>query len=521
MQPIVTSELMRFCDRAAIRGYGIPGIVLMEHAGTTVAHLVVDRFGPLAGKRVLVVCGTGNNGGDGFVVARHLLNEGALVDVVGFSPPKRLPGDAATNYRILAAGARRGIANLSLHRFSPRLLTRLKRPDLIVDALLGTGFSGPVKQPYAGVIEWMNRQKAPVVAVDVPSGVDASTGRVENAAVRATVTVTMGLVKIGLLCGRGREMAGDVAVADLGIPHQIYSSVSPDTFLVGAADVAIALPRRPLRAHKYSVGKVLVVAGSRGYTGAAVMTAMSALRSGAGAVMLAVPESVYPIIARKVSEPIVVPLPSTREGTIATAALPLLLEKLAWCDVAAVGPGLSQHPETKFVVRELLLRSKKRLVVDADGLNLLAAIGAGVLRKTKAPVILTPHTGELGRLTGRDASDVEAGRVESARSYARRWKCVLVLKGAPTVTAVPEGDVFINSTGNPGMATVGSGDVLTGLVAGLWAQGMESEEAAYSGVFLHGLAGDLARRRLGERSLVAGDLIAMLPAAFRRLERTN
>jgi NAD(P)H-hydrate epimerase len=276
-----------------------------------------------------------------------------------------------------------------------------------------------------------------------------------------------------------------------------------------------------MRAHKYSVGKVLVVAGSKGFTGAAVMTALSALRAGAGAVMLAVPESVYGVVARKVSEPIVVPLPSTATGSIAADAIPTLLERLAWCDVAAIGPGLSRHPETQDVVRALLLQSTKSIVLDADGLNLLAEMGTSVVKRSKAHCILTPHAGEFARLTGEAASEVEAGRVVKSRSLARRLGCVVVLKGAPTVTAVPGGEVFVNSTGNPGMATVGAGDVLTGVVAGLWAQGMQEEAAAYGGVFLHGLAGDLARRRLGERSMVAGDIIAMLPSAFQRLERAR
>ena len=519
MQPVVTADEMRSCDEAAIRTYRMPGILLMEHAGTAVAQSLAARFGPVEGKRVLVFCGKGNNGGDGYVVARQLLNRGATVDVVSFAPAAQIKGDARVNFDILLTMAKRGSGErLRLLRFSTGTMQKLRKPDVVVDAMFGTGFSGAVRQPYLRVIEWINSLRIPVIAIDIPSGVTASNGAVENNAVRADVTVTMGLRKIGLLTGQGGEVSGHIEVADLGIPLAIYCNPRFSTMLVESDDVRRALPRRSLRAHKYSVGKVLMIAGSKGFTGAAAMAAMSALRAGAGAVMLAVPESVYPILARKVSEPIVVPLPSTTEGSIALGAWDKIVERLDWADVVALGPGLSMNSETRKLVERFLLHFRGNMVIDADGLGHLARIGVGVVKGSRAQIVLTPHAGEFARLTGSDARTVESDRVELARQLARRLACTVVLKGAGTVTATPDGRAYLNSTGNPGMATVGSGDILTGIISGLWAQGMTAGTASYAGVYLHGLAGDLARRRYGERSVVAQDLAAYLAEAVRQVE---
>lgn len=519
MQTVVSAEEMRWCDATAINAYGIPSLLLMENAGSSVAWFVEDNFGPVEGKQILIACGKGNNGGDGYVAARHLLNQGASVQVVLMASPRELRGDAKTNFQILAKLQKAESSHLSIIEYSQRLPRSLRPPDIIIDALLGTGFSGAVRPPMSNLIAWINEQRVPVIAVDIPSGVDASTGVVESVAVEATATVTFGALKVGLLCNHGQDCAGDVLVADIGIPRKVLRSEKLRTLFVEMEDVRAKLPRRPSTAHKYSVGKVFVLAGSRGFTGAAALTAMAVLRSGAGAILLGTPQSVYPILAKKLTEAIVVPLPSTEAGTLSTDALSALREKLQWADVVVVGPGLSQHPETQAVIQHLLLDNRSKMLVDADGLNALAKMGIAKLRKNLGECILTPHSGEFARLSGVSSEAVERNRVNVARDFATKAGAVVVLKGGPTVTATAEGVVYINSTGNPGMATVGSGDVLSGIIAGLWAQGMEAGDAALAGVFLHGLAGNIARSKLGQRSLVAQDLIDFLPGAFNEVEQ--
>jgi NAD(P)H-hydrate epimerase len=520
MQTVVSAEEMRWCDATAINTYGVPGLVLMENAGSAVAWFVEENFGPVEGKQILIACGKGNNGGDGYVAARHLLNQGASVQVVLMASPRELRGDAKTNFQILAKLQKAESSRLSIIQYSQRLPKSLRPPDIIIDALLGTGFSGSVRPPMSNLIAWINAQHVPVIAVDVPSGVDASTGVVENVAVEASATVTFGALKVGLLCHQGQDCAGDVLVADIGIPRHVLHASRLKTFLVETQDVHARLPGRASTAHKYSVGKVFVLAGSKGYTGAAALTATAALRAGAGAVMLGIPESVYPILAKKLTGEIVVPLHSTEAGTLSADALSSIREKIQWADVVVIGPGLSQHPETQAVIQHLLLDNRSKMLVDADGLNALARTGITKLKKTVGEFILTPHTGEFSRLSGLSSETIERDRVKAARDFAVKADSTVVLKGGPTVTATPEGFAFINSTGNPGMATVGSGDVLSGLIAGLWAQGMQAEDAALAGVFLHGLSGNIARSKLGQRSLVAQDLIDFLPQAFSEVERT-
>jgi len=520
MERVVSAEEMKWCDETTIKGLGIPGLLLMENAGGAVARRIRDILGDLSQRRILIFCGKGNNGGDGFVVARHLSNAGAHVTIVLTSSPAELQGDALSNYAVLKKLAGRTVPAISIQRYSKSALGGLRRIDCIVDAIFGTGFSGKVKPPVLGLMEWMNSQNVPMISVDIPSGLNATTGVVETMAVRATCTVTFGLCKSGLLLNRGKELAGNVRVADIGIPRIVTDSKKLSrTYLVDASDVKTGMPSRPLTAHKYSVGKVFVLAGSKGLTGAAALCAMSALRAGAGAVLLGTPESVYPTMARKLTEVMVMPLPSTDAGTLSEASFDVLHPKLAWADVVVIGPGLSQHPQTQSVVLRILNQYSGRVLLDADGLNAVASSDVNVLKKTKAEAILTPHSGEFARLVKKNSEGVNRDRIEMPRSLARQIRATVVLKGAPTVTATQDGIVYINPTGNPGMATVGSGDVLAGIIAGLWAQGASAEVAAYGGVFLHGLAGDLAKREFGERSVIAGDMISFLAKACSIVEQ--
>lgn len=518
MERVVSADEMRWCDEVTINSFGITSLLLMENAGCGVVEVLRKRFSPLESKHVMVFCGKGNNGGDGFVIARMLSGIGAYVTCYLLGSSKELKGDAKVNFNILKQMKKKMAGAITIKSFSTDSVNSSAHVDLIIDAIFGTGFTGAVKKPYIGAIEWINRQKTPVVAVDIPSGVNGTTGVVENYGVKANMTVTFGHIKSGLLCNQGRELSGDVTVVDIGIPRNVGADKRLKTSLVRNSDVKKILPARSLHAQKDSVGKVFVLAGSRGLTGAAAMCSISALKAGAGAVVLGVAESIYPILAKKMTEVMVAPLPATTEGSISARAFDQLQEKLKWADVVIAGPGLSQNLETQKLIVKVLQHCPEKILADADGLNAIAVEGMKVLKKVKAQMILTPHVGEFSRLTGIPSKDIEHHRIEVARSLAHKTRATIVLKGVPTVTATEVGKVFLNSTGNPGMATAGAGDVLSGIIGGLWAQGMDAAEAAYAGVYLHGLAGDLAVKRLGERSLVANDLIDFISCAFNAVE---
>jgi NAD(P)H-hydrate epimerase len=424
-------------------------------------------------------------------------------------------GDAKTNLGILLKIASRKKDSVVVKEIaSIRSLARVSNHDIIVDAVFGTGFVGRVRGLHLRVIDWVNTQGKFVASVDIPSGANATTGVVENKAVKANLTVSMGLAKIGHYVGKGGQHAGRVEVADISMPSFVYRPVRAQVCRVLPSDIGDILPKRPRTAHKYSVGKIFVLAGSRGLTGAPFMCVQAAMKAGAGAVILGAPKSIHAVLARKVTEVMVTPLEETREGTVAATAIETIREKVEWADVVVLGPGLSRNPETRKLVVDLIPEIMKLVVIDADGLNAVAS-DISVLRRRKRDTILTPHVGELSRLIGASGKQIEPLRVEIAGKSARELQCIIALKGAPTVTATPVGEAYVNSTGNPGMATAGAGDVLTGVIAGLLAQGMSAEKAAYSGVFLHGMAGDIAAEKLGERSLLALDILEHIPQTFK------
>jgi len=522
MEPLVTAEQMRACDTFAIRTLGVPALVLMENAGRAVAMAVERYLGSPVGKVVAVVCGKGNNGGDGFVAARHLAYSGAQVMVLFGGRPTEIRGDAAVQYKILKNIVHHGTNNrIRMLSYSPNGLNQVKRPDAIIDALFGTGFTGAVRKPYDRVIDWMNAQNVPIIAVDVPSGLNSDSGCVENIAVRATETVTMGLKKIGLLIGRGPEYAGKITLEHIGMPNYVLPLAGVKTFLVQRSDVRDRLPKRPFHAHKHSVGKIFVLAGSRGLTGAASMTAQAAMRMGAGAVVLGTPRSVYAILARKLTEVMTEPLADTEEGTVSSEAYPVIKKYVEWSDAIIIGPGLGRHPETQSLVVRLVQEINKPLLLDADGLNAFTGKASILASSENRRIVITPHAGELSRLIDVPSSDIEDNRVDVARASAKRLGVIIVLKGAPTVTATPDGDVIVNATGNPGMATAGSGDVLSGIIGTLLSQKMLPAAAAYCGVYVHGFAGDLAKESLGERALMAMDILQKIPSAVITIEENG
>ena len=503
---LVTGGQMSDIDRLSIE-MGVPGAELMERAGAGVVRTLEERWSGLEDLRVAVVCGKGNNGGDGFVVGRRLAQAGVPAAVYLAAPREQITGDAGHHLERLEARAGPVVQP------SPDDLTAaLGESDIVVDALLGTGLRGRPRPTEARTIDAINDCGRPVVAVDLPSGLQADTGEVAGACVRAALTVTFGLVKVGHLFHPGRAHCGALELVDIGFPDAAIARCPATTHLLTREGIAGLLPRRSPVAHKGSCGAVTVVAGSEGMTGAACLTADAALRAGAGRVRLGAPASLHDILETKLTEVMTRPLPEVRRSRcLSLRALGEVERLLDRAQALAIGPGLGRHRETVELVRRLLSRPDlPPAVIDADALYALS--GGGPL--PEAERVLTPHAGEFQRLSGCDPARVAEEPLGLAADFAVSRSVVLVLKGAPTVVAAPDGNTFVNPTGNDGMATAGSGDVLTGLVAGFLAQGAGSLAAAACAVFVHGLAGDLARDRLGPWSMRATDLAERIPPAM-------
>lgn len=499
---------MRGCDAAAVEQYGIPGIVLMENASRGAVDEAEEFFGLLRDAWIIIISGKGNNGGDGFCMARHFVNRGARVEVLTLGPDDASKGDAKTNLDILRR-MEKDTGRLHVHLLSStdslgELL--LKGPAFVVDAMLGTGLSSPVKGEIAEIIEVLNRSDVPVLAVDMPTGINADTGDVLGSAVQAALTCTMGGLKRGLLLRDGRSYAGEVRNIDIGMPREGYAREATYTFQLERADITGWLPQRSLDVHKYQLGSIFVVAGSVGLTGAAAMASESALRSGAGIVKLGIPASLNNVMETKLTEVMTMPFAETDEGTLALGGYDDILEQINSSTVGIIGPGLSRQYETQNLARKLIEHAQVPLLLDADALFALSG-HVDILHQSDADLVLTPHAGEFARLVSQTREEIESKRIDLAHTFAMEFGVTLVLKGAPTVIADADGRVYVNSTGNPGMATAGAGDVLTGIIAGLMAQGCSPSEAACTGVYLHGMAGDHARGQVGEYGLIATDLI--------------
>ena len=510
---VATSGQMRELDRRAVDEFGVPSLDLMENAGRHVFEAVRDILRSVEGKHVIIAAGRGNNGGDGFVAARHLHEAGAEVSVFLLADPTDVKGDAKTNLDVLL---KTGLPVESI-RSASEIESALTRSHAIVDAIFGTGLSGEVKGLPADVIKAINASGSPVVAVDVPSGLDADTGQIWGVCVNAACTVTFALPKIGLVMFPGAAYVGRLIVGDIGIPHQLYDGINVE--LPDDAWVAARLPKRPPDAHKGTFGTVVVIAGSLGLTGAAAMAGEAGLRSGAGLSTLAVPASLQDVMAAKLTEVMTRGLPETSDAASRAVGADALKPALELCQEAAavvLGCGLGTHPITCKFVHKFVQSARKPMVIDADGLNCLAK-DARTLEGEHAELVITPHPGEMARLLGTTAQGVQSNRIDAARQAASRFHCIVVLKGARTLTADPSGRVFINPTANAGMATGGTGDVLAGAIGGLLAQGLSPFDAAACGVFIHGKAGDIAACRIGMAGMIAGDVLRALPEALKEL----
>ena len=510
---LVTAAEMRELDRAAIKGRKIPSLRLMENAGNAVAREMERRFGSLRGKTVTIVSGKGQNGGDGLVVARLLRQKGCKARVALLTAPSALKGDAAANLkRFQRAGGRCHAIDTDAN-LTAVLGPLLQTSDLLVDAIFGTGLNAPVKGVAASAIDRMNASSRPIVAIDLPSGLDADTGTVLGTAVTATLTVTLARPKRGLYLGVGPNYAGVICVADIGIPTDLIATAKIPVTLLDAASIRSLLPIRHRTAHKGTFGHAGLIAGSAGKTGAAAMAAMAALRVGAGLVTVATPRSVSDVLEAKLLEAMTFPAPETEARTLSKQALESLRAFAADKTALAIGPGIGTHPDTQTLVHNLLVEVNKPMVLDADGINAVAG-HREMLSRAGGPLILTPHPGEMARLLGITSAEVQRDRLGMAARLACEQHVYVVLKGAGTIVAGPDGRLAVNSTGNPGMATAGTGDVLTGIITGLLAQGLSAWDAACAGVYLHGLAGDLAASEQGEMGLIAGDVIQAIPWAL-------
>ncbi len=510
---LLTAEEMRKLDHAAINQLGIPGIVLMENAGLKIVQEVFNLIGNPKGKTVTIFAGRGNNGGDGFVVARHLLNAGAEVKVFLLAEPEEMTGDAKTNMEILIAMGHKVFPIIKPNSLNIVRLAMVYA-DVVIDAIFGTGFRGMIPTNIGNVIEIINTSEKPVISVDIPSGLEADTGRVNGPCIKAASTITFGQNKLGLIIGAGPEYVGKLSVVDISIPDSLVKGQQIKRYLVTNEIVKALLPERKADSHKGTYGRVLVVGGSRGLTGAAAMTSMAALTAGAGLVTAAVPTSLHDLMEVKLTEVMTKPLPETDDISISLDALEDITELTGQADVLALGPGMSTNGDTMELVRQVLLSVETPVVVDADGLNALAG-STDILNKSKAPLVLTPHPGEMSRLLGIKTEEVQNNRVEITIESAKKWNAVVVLKGDRSVIADPDGSLYINPTGNPGMASGGTGDILTGMIAAFIGQGLTPIKAAVTGVYFHGLAGDLAAEKKSMLSLVAGDLLEYMPEATR------
>ncbi|MCJ7486907.1 MAG: NAD(P)H-hydrate dehydratase [Candidatus Aminicenantes bacterium] len=512
---ILTAREMKEIDRTAIEEIGIPGVVLMENAGVRIVRALKGRVAKPADESVVIVAGKGNNGGDGLVVARHLFNSGVRPEVLLFATKEEVRGDAAVNLSVVL---KLGIPVTEIRSPAEWKKSRVKvfHATVIVDALFGTGLLKPLDGLFALAVEDINKSAAFKVAVDIPSGLSSDTFELIGPCVKADLTVALAAPKIAHVFPPAAECVGELVVAPIGIPPFLFEKPGWKIELVEGKTVLPFFTKRQKDTHKGSYGHVLVIAGSVGKTGAAALAGKAALRMGAGLVTVATAASALPIVARSMAELMTEPLAESVEKTIAREALPRALVLLKGKNAVLLGPGLSTHSSTAEFVLGLLPKIKIPCVIDADGLNIVAA-KPDLLRRLSAPAVLTPHPGEFARLVGRSAADVLKYRLELVPAFAGKYGVTVVLKGYRTLVASPDGRVFVNPTGNPGMATGGTGDVLGGFIASQVVQVKDFLGAVLSAVFVHGLAGDIAAEKLGERSVAAGELIRYLPPALKAL----
>lgn len=509
---VITAQTMQEIDRRAINECGIAGLTLMENAGRCCVDEIIAQFGVTG--RAVIIAGKGNNGGDGYVIARLLAQRGWTVKVYVVTERDKIGGDAAINLEMLPDDIVEYCPGAG--QLSAQFKDHITQTNVIVDALLGTGLQSNISGVFMEAITLMNSSGCPIVAVDIPSGIHGSTGKVLGVAVHATTTVTFAFAKLGHVLYPGAEYSGKLIITDIGIPPQLMESASGCDFLTPGA-VRPLLHHRDRQAHKGQFGHCLMIAGSPGKTGAAALCANSALRAGSGLVTLAVAESLHHVLEIKTTEVMTVALPDTSHGHLGSTAFTAIEALLVGKNAMAIGPGLGIQSETTALVKNIVETVSLPLVIDADGLNALAEDIDVLRRKKSVTLIMTPHPGEMARLLGSSVPEVETNRLAVAQVFAKEFGVYLILKGARTVIAAPDGLLAINGSGNPGMASGGMGDVLTGIITSLLGQGYSGWDACRLGVFVHGYAADRVAEEKGEIGINASDVLEMLPYAYNRL----
>ncbi|MDP2944992.1 MAG: NAD(P)H-hydrate dehydratase [Atribacterota bacterium] len=514
---VVTSQQMREIDRKAIEENKISGLALMENAGLRIFQSLKDIYSDLRLKKIIIFAGSGNNGGDGFVVARHLYDYGVKVKVFLLAPFHKIKDEAGENLNIID---KVGVELIEVETVKLEEIQKvIQNSDLIIDAILGTGLQGRVTDLKAEIINLINVANKEVVAIDVPSGLNADSGKIEGPCIKATHTITLALPKIGLLLFPGASFAGKVKVEDIGIPSYLLKNNKIKTNMITKEIVKSLLPFRATYSHKGSFGKVLILAGSVGMTGAAYLASEAAMRSGTGIVVLGIPRSLNQIMEIKLTEVMTLPLAETVKQSLGEEAEETISKLMKNYSVLGIGPGISRQAETQRLVRKIIEKSNIPLVVDADAIYALSK-DTNILKKVKVPMVITPHPGEMAKLINKGIDYILDNQLDIAREIAQEFGIVVVLKGARTIVANKEGEAYINIGDNSGMATGGTGDVLTGIICSLIAQGADSFSAAIAGVYIHSLAGDLARDIKGERGMIASDILSHVPQAFLSLEGT-
>lgn len=517
---VVSAREMQMIDRKAIEGFGIPGLVLMENAGLGGVGVIRESFSMISKMRVALFAGCGNNGGDGLVIARHLFNQGVDIQVFLLGKGSMVSDDCGVNLKIIrkmGIPISEIVSTVGLERAKPWI----QAAELIVDAIFGTGLSREVSGVAVRVIEFINSLVAPVVSIDIPSGLSADTGKPLGIAVRASQTITFGLPKLGLILYPGASFSGKVSLVDIGIPRRLLTDPSIRCNLLMEEEILPLLPLHPPDSHKGMCGRVVVLAGSIGMTGAAALASEAALRIGAGLVTLGIPEGLNGIMEVKLTEVMTKPLPQTESGSLSLSGFKEILGILETADVLAIGPGLGRNEETCELIQQVVREVDLPMVIDADAIYALSLDPQVLKREGSLTGILTPHPGEAARLLGLTTNKIQDDRIKAATRIAREFNCISLLKGARSIISDEEGQIYINPTGNVGMASGGMGDVLTGMIAGLVAQGLTCLDAAKLGVYLHGLAADLAIKEKDPACLVASDVISGISGALRSLKSSE
>ncbi len=512
---LVSAGQMQQIDKQAIETFGIPSTVLMENAGRGAVKVLLSDFGDLSEKKIAVMAGKGNNGGDGFVVARYLAERNIQVTVYLLGKATDLTGDAKLNYDLLADLSVNCIEipdQKTLLSFKSTLANR----DIFVDAILGTGLNAEVRGYYKSVIELINGVQKPVLAIDLPSGMNPDTGFPLGLSVKATATVTFGHPKTGQLMSPGTDYCGRLHVVDIGIPSHITDKVSPSVYLLSSARIKSLYKPRLQASHKGDNGHLMVLGGSTGKTGAAILAALSGLKCGTGLVTVGIPASSNRIVETALLEAMSLPLSEGREGTISNSASDVVLKHLAGKKCCVVGPGMGTNESLEDFLSTLLTNCNIPVVIDADGLNNLTK-NFSLLRSMAIPPVITPHPGEMARLMDKKTAYIQENRLQCARGFAEDHRCHVVLKGVRTVIAHPDGTVYLNPTGNELLASGGTGDVLAGLIAGFIAQGYNSADACHMGTFIHGLAADDLKKEFGSQGILANSLTDRFPLILNSL----